>query len=145
MFDWSGRRLRETEVMALVVGLDFAFSFPRWRCEEEGWSEAAEVWASRAASREKLLAECPAPFRGRPARRAPTLSSGGCAGPSVRKGRWAERHRLLFEHFPDQRRELLERAAGSEERLRRRVLRSEKWPPGRMDCASRDLSTRSTA
>jgi hypothetical protein len=33
----------------------------------------------------------------------------------VNKGRWAERHALLFERFPEQPSDLLERAAGSED------------------------------
>jgi len=33
----------------------------------------------------------------------------------VNKGRWAERHAFLFERFPEQPTNLLERAAGSED------------------------------
>lgn len=31
-----------------VVGFDFAFSFPRWWCEEQGWVSGREVWAAMA-------------------------------------------------------------------------------------------------
>jgi hypothetical protein len=38
----------------------------------------------------------------------------------VNKGRWSARHDYLLEHFPEQPRDLLERAAGSEEPSTRR-------------------------
>jgi hypothetical protein len=33
----------------LVAGLDFAFSFPRWWCERQGWTTAQQVWRAAAA------------------------------------------------------------------------------------------------
>jgi hypothetical protein len=32
----------------VVVGLDFAFSFPAWWCAEQSWSSGPEVWAAMA-------------------------------------------------------------------------------------------------
>lgn len=54
-----------------VVGLDFAFSFPRWWCEEQGWASAPDVWAAMRKRGESLLAVCEAPLWGRPGRPNP--------------------------------------------------------------------------
>lgn len=161
----------------LVIGLDFAFSFPAWWCEEQGWASGEDVWSAMAREGEDLLAGCEAPFWGRPGRRNPhpkarlyrqteiseeairpksvfqiggagavgtgsvrgmphlsTLAENGfgiwpfsegwprvveiyprvLTGP-VNKGRWSARHDYLVERFPAQPRDLLERAAGSED------------------------------
>ena len=50
----------------LVAGFDFAFSLPAWYCARRGWGSAEQVWAAIAAEGETLLADCPAPFWGRP-------------------------------------------------------------------------------
>jgi hypothetical protein len=55
----------------LVVGLDFAFSFPRWWCEERGWRGPGEVWAAIAEEGEDLLAACEPPFWGQTGKRQP--------------------------------------------------------------------------
>jgi hypothetical protein len=55
----------------LVVGLDFAFSFPAWFLEERGLASARELWDLVAREGERWLAECPAPFWGRPGVRRP--------------------------------------------------------------------------
>ncbi len=56
----------------LVVGLDFAFSFPAWYCKRRGWSSAIDAWSAIADGEgERLLAECPPPFWGRPGRGRP--------------------------------------------------------------------------
>lgn len=55
----------------LVVGLDFAFSFPKWWCDAQGWREVKEVWAAIAEDGERLLAACDDPFWGRPGKRNP--------------------------------------------------------------------------
>jgi len=55
----------------IVVGLDFAFSFPRWWCEARGWANAREVWSAMAAEGEQLLARCEPPFWGRPGKQRP--------------------------------------------------------------------------
>ncbi|MBK7878345.1 MAG: hypothetical protein IPJ77_22040 [Planctomycetes bacterium] len=57
----------------LVVGLDFAFSFPAWFLAERGCRSARELWARVAEEGERWLATCPHPFWGRPGRRKPAL------------------------------------------------------------------------
>jgi predicted nuclease with RNAse H fold len=52
----------------LVVGLDFAFSFPKWWCDNQGWGEVSDVWSAMATGGERLLAACAPPFWGRPGR-----------------------------------------------------------------------------
>ena len=161
----------------MVIGLDFAFSFPAWWCEENGWSSGEDAWSAMEHEGEDLLEGCEDPFWGRPGRRNPhpkarlyrrtersedavrpksvfqiggagavgtgsirgmphllTLAKNGfgiwpfsegwprvveiypraLTGP-VNKGRWSVRHAYLLEHFPEQPRDLLERAAGSED------------------------------
>ncbi len=49
----------------MVVGLDFAFSFPKWWCDAQGWRQGPEVWAAMAADGERLLAACEPPLWGR--------------------------------------------------------------------------------
>lgn len=55
----------------IVAGFDFAFSFPRWWCEERGWASGDDVWAAMAEEGEELLAACRDPFWGRPGRPNP--------------------------------------------------------------------------
>jgi hypothetical protein len=55
----------------LIVGLDFAFSFPQWWCRAQGWREVREVWMAMADEGERLLAACDPPFWGRPGKRTP--------------------------------------------------------------------------
>ncbi|HEX3910388.1 MAG TPA: hypothetical protein VHW67_06785 [Solirubrobacteraceae bacterium] len=38
-----------------VVGFDFAFSFPKWWCDAQGWLDVREVWAAMAEEGERLL------------------------------------------------------------------------------------------
>ena len=54
---------------ALVVGLDFAFSLPAWFLRERGLRGAPALWTLAAHEGERWLAECAAPFWGRPGRR----------------------------------------------------------------------------
>jgi hypothetical protein len=161
----------------MVVGLDFAFSFPAWWCEEMSWPGGEEVWAAMGHQGEGLLEACEHPFWGRPGKgnphskarlyrrtereedalRAKSVFQIGGAGAvgtgSIRgmphllalaengfgiwpfsegwprvveiypraltgrvdKSKWATRHAYLLGRFPGQPRELLERAAGSED------------------------------
>jgi hypothetical protein len=46
----------------MVVGLDFAFSFPAWWCEEQGWSSGEDVWAAMGHQGKRLLEACEDPF-----------------------------------------------------------------------------------
>jgi hypothetical protein len=50
----------------LVVGLDFAFAFPRWFSAELGARSGRELWELVARRGEDWLARCPPPFWGRP-------------------------------------------------------------------------------
>lgn len=59
VIDLAGREPRT------AVGLDFAFSFPKWFCHQEGWTTGHEVWAAIAGRAEDLLRTCPRPFWGR--------------------------------------------------------------------------------
>lgn len=52
-----------------VIGLDFAFSFPAWWCEEKGWSSGEDVWLAMEHEGEDLLKGCEDPFWGRPGKR----------------------------------------------------------------------------
>jgi hypothetical protein len=54
-----------------ALGLDFAFSFPRWWCETRGWRDIREVWAAVSDEGEQLLQTCTYPFWGRPGRPNP--------------------------------------------------------------------------
>ncbi len=71
---WNGRSRDEVTQWLLglvddgplVVGLDFAFSFPRWWCEQSGWASAEDAWKATAASGEAWLAAATWPFWGRP-------------------------------------------------------------------------------
>jgi len=68
----------------LVVGLDFAFSFPAWFSHDVlGVPDAPSTWARVARDGEAWLAACAPPFWGRPGRPRP-----GVAGPALR---WTER------------------------------------------------------
>jgi hypothetical protein len=55
----------------IVVGLDFAFSFPRWWCETKGWNSARDIWTAMQNDGEHLLEQCESPFWGRPGRQNP--------------------------------------------------------------------------
>ena len=55
----------------IVVGLDFAFSFPRWWCEARGWTNAREVWSAMVTEGEQILERCDPPFWGRPGKKRP--------------------------------------------------------------------------
>jgi hypothetical protein len=58
----------------IVVGFDFAFSFPGWWCEAQGWRNVREVWSALAADGEQLLAACDHPLWGRPGKSNPHSS-----------------------------------------------------------------------
>jgi hypothetical protein len=55
----------------LVVGLDFAFSFPRWFVEAQGCARATELWRVVERDGEAWLRDCAPPFWGRTGRRRP--------------------------------------------------------------------------
>jgi len=55
----------------LVIGFDFAFSFPAWFLDQLGASTAPELWAHAARCGEGWLAACEPPFWGHPGRPRP--------------------------------------------------------------------------
>lgn len=55
----------------VVAGLDFAFSFPRWFCEEHGWKTHRDVCDGVGDLRDVWLESCPSPFWGIKGSRAP--------------------------------------------------------------------------
>ena len=57
----------------VVVGLDFAFSFPRWFTEQSGATSIKKLWSLVAEHGEEWLRGCPDPFWGRPGRGKPNL------------------------------------------------------------------------
>lgn len=59
----------------LVVGLDFAFAFPRWFSESVGARDAAGLWEIVAQRGEHWLEHCPPPFWGRPGMPCPKLDA----------------------------------------------------------------------
>jgi hypothetical protein len=59
----------------IVIGLDFAFSFPSWFMEERGAGDIAAVWRIVEDEGETWLRDCPSPFWGRPGVGKPSLPS----------------------------------------------------------------------
>ena len=57
----------------VVVGLDFAFSFPCWFARNQGTSSVEELWDLVAKRGEKWLRDCPHPFWGRPGKPKPDM------------------------------------------------------------------------
>lgn len=55
----------------LVVGLDFAFSFPAWFLDHLGVTNAPDLWALASECGEAWLKRCEPPFWGRPGRPRP--------------------------------------------------------------------------
>ncbi len=62
---------RLTSSAELVIGFDFAFSFPAWFIAELGVSSAPALWAHVALRGEAWLAACDPPFWGHPGRPRP--------------------------------------------------------------------------
>ncbi|MFN0007511.1 MAG: hypothetical protein ACKVXR_06340 [Planctomycetota bacterium] len=60
---------------SIVVGLDFAFSFPAWFLGERGLRSASEGWSLVREDGERWLAACSQPFWGRKGRRRPPADS----------------------------------------------------------------------
>jgi hypothetical protein len=53
----------------LVVGIDFAFGFPRWYAEANGWRCGRDIWRAAHRDGELWLASGAAPFWGRATKR----------------------------------------------------------------------------
>lgn len=56
---------------SLVVGLDFAFSFPTWFLRALGVTRARELWERVGREGESWLGDCPPPFWGKPFHKRP--------------------------------------------------------------------------
>jgi hypothetical protein len=61
----------------VVIGFDFAFSFPKWFVESLGVTTAPELWAHVAVRGEDWLAACEPPFWGHPGRPRPVSEQPG--------------------------------------------------------------------
>lgn len=70
----------------LVVGLDFAFSLPRWYVEHLGCRAAYDLWCLVEEEGESWLAACDPPWWGRPGRRRPELAGHLRATEAAHKG-----------------------------------------------------------
>jgi hypothetical protein len=57
----------------LVVGFDFAFSFPEWFLAEQGWVSAHDLWERAASQADEWLVACEPPFWGRRGAKRPDL------------------------------------------------------------------------
>jgi len=55
----------------MIVGLDFAFSFPEWFVRRQGYRTVRDVWASCQQHGETWLETCADPFGDDPAGSAP--------------------------------------------------------------------------
>jgi hypothetical protein len=59
----------------LVVGLDFAFSFPEWFVRGRGVGDARGLWSLAARYGEQWLGECAYPFWGRKGKKKPAADA----------------------------------------------------------------------
>jgi Protein of unknown function (DUF429) len=55
----------------MIVGFDFAFSFPKWWCDSCHWTTERDVWRTMSAQAGDLLARCGYPFWGQKAKTNP--------------------------------------------------------------------------
>jgi ketosteroid isomerase-like protein len=65
LIDESGR------TPGMLVGLDFAFSFPAWFLRERGLETVRDLWALASVEAESWIAACEPPFWGKPGRPRP--------------------------------------------------------------------------
>ena len=68
---------RRADASPCLVGLDFAFSMPAWFAASRGWTDVDAVWTAARDDGEAWLAECAAPFWGRPGTRRPHAAARG--------------------------------------------------------------------
>jgi hypothetical protein len=68
----------------VAVGLDFAFSFPRWWCERNGWPTSRAMWGAADKLGDDWLAACDAPFWGRPGVTNPNTPEEDTGAPTAR-------------------------------------------------------------
>jgi len=72
--DQLAQHLKALQAEELVIGLDFAFSFPAWFVAQVGSRSAKELWAHVGRCGEAWLAACEPPFWGRPGRCRPAYA-----------------------------------------------------------------------
>lgn len=63
---------RAADGSEVIIGFDFAFSFPRWFVRQQRFGTVHDLWRAEELH-EQWLATCPPPFWGRPGRRRPHL------------------------------------------------------------------------
>jgi hypothetical protein len=81
----------------IVVGLDFAFAFPRWFAESRGIDMIDGLWAAAATEGESWLKECRSPFWGRPRTAKPNLPAHFRATESDVAGRQGSQPKSVFQ------------------------------------------------
>jgi NTP pyrophosphatase (non-canonical NTP hydrolase) len=81
----------------IVVGLDFAFAFPRWFAESRGITTIDGLWAAAATEGETWLKECRSPFWGRPGTTKPSLPAHFRATESNVAGRQGSQPKSVFQ------------------------------------------------
>ncbi len=81
----------------LVVGLDFAFSFPQWFCEQLCVHDGPALWRRVAEDGEAWLGACDAPFWGRPGKRRPDIGSRSPWRRTDRAGASGHRPKSVFQ------------------------------------------------
>jgi len=60
---------RRAEIPSCVTGFDFSFSLPAWFLDAHGCASIDDAWELVTRHGESWLADCPAPFWGRPGRK----------------------------------------------------------------------------
>lgn len=69
----ESRKSASLTTARMIVGFDFAFSFPAWFLKQHGIRDIHNLWELVAASGEQWIAECNTPFWGRPGKARPSL------------------------------------------------------------------------
>jgi hypothetical protein len=87
---------RRADTSPCLVGLDFAFSVPAWFAASRGWAHVDAVWTAARDDGEAWLAECAAPFWGRPGTRRPHAAAHGLRD-TERMWATAQRPKSVFQ------------------------------------------------
>jgi hypothetical protein len=81
----------------IVVGLDFAFSFPAGYLQEGGIQSGPALWAAAYQDGETWLRQCEPPFWGRPGKRNPRLAHEFRASEKTLVGKHRGRPKSVFQ------------------------------------------------